>query len=162
MAKQKAVYAGSFDPPTHGHVDIVKRAARIFDEVVVVVAENIKKKCLFTIQERLDMVSDLFSKTQNVKVDSYSGLVVEYCKKHGVQTLIRGIRSITDYEYEASMSRLNRELNAQVDTAFFMAQKEYVHLKSDMVKEIAQFGGDLSHMLPDKVAKKLMQRLRSS
>jgi len=122
-SSKRVLYAGSFDPPTWGHMDIVSRAAHTFEGVVVLVAENTTKKGLFSLDERLSMLRHEFSGLKNVKVDSWGGLLVDYGKKHDIQTFIRGIRTISDYEYEASMSRLNSELNESIDTVFFYGQK---------------------------------------
>lgn len=158
MAKS-VVYAGSFDPPTLGHIDVVRRAAEVFDSVIVLVAENTTKKGLFSVPERLELLRHELQDLKNIQIDTCQGLVVDYCKKRGVRTLIRGIRSTADYEYEASMGRLNSDLYSKVDTVFFISKKEYVHLKSDVVKEIARFGGNLSKMLPAQVEKKLKQKI---
>jgi pantetheine-phosphate adenylyltransferase len=158
---RKAVYAGSFDPPTLGHVDIVTRASTIFDHVTVLVAENTTKKSLFSSKDRLAFMEDMFSKLGNVTIDICSGLVVDYCKEQNIKILVRGLRTISDYEYEASMSRLNSDLNSDVDTVFLLARKDYIHLKSDVVKEIAKFRGDLSKMVPTNVAEVLKKRFHS-
>ncbi len=153
------VYAGSFDPPTLGHIDVVRRASAVFGEVIVLVAENMAKQGLFSVAERVELLQQELRDLKNVQVDTCQGLVVDYCKKKGIRTLIRGIRSVSDYEYEASMGRLNADLYSKIETLFFISRKDYVHLKSEVVKEIARFGGDLSKMLPARVEKKLKQKI---
>ena len=155
-----AIYPGTFDPMTYGHLDIIKRAANIFDHVVVSVLDNKEKTPLFSVEERVNILKEATKDIPNVSVESFSGLLIDYCKERGIYVVIRGLRAVTDFEYELQMSQMNRKLsNHKVDTVFFNTTLKYSYLSSSSVKQIAQFNGDLSAFVPDYVADMLYKRL---
>ena len=150
---KKAVYPGSFDPVTYGHLDIIKRAASIFDELTVSILNNKEKKPLFSVEERVKILEEVTKDLPNVKVDSFSGLLIDYTKKNDIPVAIRGLRAVTDFEYELQIAQTNRALSKeQLDTMFFTTSLEYAYLSSSSVKEIASFGGDIAMCVPDFVA----------
>ncbi len=150
---KRAVYPGSFDPVTLGHIDVIKRAASVFDELIVSVLNNKEKKPLFSVEERVKILKEATKDLPNVKVDSFSGLLIDYANKNDIHTIIRGLRAITDFEYELQIAQTNRVLSKEsVDTMFFTTSLEYAYLSSSGVKEIASFGGDISMCVPDFVA----------
>jgi len=151
-----AVYPGSFDPLTNGHLDVISRAAKLVDHLVVAILQNTQKQPLFTIDERADMLREATSNISNVEVDSFSGLLVDYAAKRSAGAIIRGIRAISDYEIELQMALINRRLRPETETIFLMASEEYSFLSSRMVKEIIMLKGDVSSFVPAGV----MQRLR--
>ena len=154
-----AIYPGTFDPMTYGHLDIIKRAANIFDEVVVSVLNNKEKTPLFSVNERVNILKEATKDIPNVRVESFEGLLTDYCKKIGVNVVVRGLRAVTDFEYELQMSQMNRKLsNHRVETIYFNTTLKYSYLSSSAVKQIAQFHGDLSAFVPDFVAKLLYDR----
>ncbi|MBR6307346.1 MAG: pantetheine-phosphate adenylyltransferase [Lachnospiraceae bacterium] len=154
-----AIYPGTFDPMTYGHLDIIKRAANIFDEVVVSVLNNKEKTPLFSVDERVNILKEATKDIPNVRVESFEGLLTDYCKKIGVNVVVRGLRAVTDFEYELQMSQMNRKLsNHRVETIYFNTTLKYSYLSSSAVKQIAQFHGDLSAFVPDFVAKLLYER----
>ena len=154
----RAVFAGSFDPPTNGHINIIQRAAALFDFVDVVIAVNSEKKYLFSREERQKMIKGLVASLSNVCVNIYSGLVVEYAKQTGAKVLIRGIRGDADFSYEFELSMMNRMLNPAVETLFIPAEQKYLLLKSSTIKELAALGGDISEMVPPEVGKALLAK----
>ena len=154
MKIQRAVYPGSFDPVTFGHLDIIKRASEVFDELIVSVLNNKSKTPLFSVSERVKILEEATKDMPNVKVDSFSGLLIDYCKEKDVHVIVRGLRAITDFEYELQIAQTNRILSGgDVDTVFFNTSLEYSYLSSSSVKEIASFGGDITQCVPDFVAK---------
>lgn len=153
-----AVYPGSFDPITNGHIDLIERAIRIFDKLIVAVAENPGKTPLFTIEERLDMVKRTTEKYENVIVDRISGLTVDYVKQHGASVIIRGLRAISDFEFELQMALMNRRLNDEIETIFLMPSLQYSFVKSSHIKELASLGAPLEGLAPDLVIKKLQEK----
>ena len=156
---KSAIYPGTFDPMTYGHLDIIKRAANIFDEVVVSVLNNKEKTPLFSVSERVNILKEATKDITNVRVESFEGLLTDYCKKIGVNVVVRGLRAVTDFEYELQMSQMNRKLsNHRVETIYFNTTLKYSYLSSSAVKQIAQFHGDLSAFVPDFVAKLLYER----
>lgn len=156
---KSAIYPGTFDPMTFGHLDIIKRAANIFDEVVVSVLNNKEKTPLFSVYERVNILKEATKDIPNVRVESFEGLLTDYCKKIGVNVVVRGLRAVTDFEYELQMSQMNRKLsNHRVETIYFNTTLKYSYLSSSAVKQIAQFHGDLSAFVPDFVAKLLYER----
>ena len=156
---KSAIYPGTFDPMTYGHLDIIKRAANIFDEVVVSVLNNKEKTPLFSVYERVNILKEATRDIPNVRVESFEGLLTDYCKKIGVNVVVRGLRAVTDFEYELQMSQMNRKLsNHRVETIYFNTTLKYSYLSSSAVKQIAQFHGDLTAFVPDFVAKLLYER----
>lgn len=154
----KAVYPGSFDPVTNGHIDIIKRGAQIYEEVIVLVAENISKTPLFSLEERLDMLKESLKDIPNVKIDHFNGLLVDYLKKINVKIIIRGLRAVSDFEYEFQQALTNKKLYPECETIFLVSDLKYTFLSSSMVKEIAKFGGCVKDLVPDYVAKKLYEK----
>ena len=155
-----AVYAGSFDPLTNGHLDILKRAASLFDYVIVGVLINNNKKCLFSPEERVDMINDVIQDLENVRVMHFNGLLVDFCDKVGAKAIIRGLRAVSDYENEVQMFAANYQLNSRVETVFLMSQLKYSYLSSSAVKEIAYYGGDISEMVSPSIAEALKRRIQ--
>lgn len=152
------IYPGSFDPFTHGHLDLVQRAARLFDQVIVAVAENEAKSPLFSRQERLEFVRQSTGDLPNVQAESFSGLLVDYVERRGGQAVIRGLRAVSDFEFEFQLALMNRKLNERVETIFMMPKETYTFLSSRLVKEIARLGGDVSPFVPPDVAKALRRK----
>ena len=164
MAQTKiAIYPGSFDPITNGHVDLVKRTLRVFDQVIVAIARNPDKdNSLFTLEERLEMIREVFKGLgSRVKADSFDGLLVKYAKKKGAKVIVRGLRAVSDFEYEFQMAMMNRELAPDLETLFMMTGQDHFYLSSRLVKEVAGLGGDVSAMVPKAVFKKLGKRFES-
>ncbi|CAB4531196.1 unannotated protein [freshwater metagenome] len=156
----RVVCPGSFDPITFGHLDIIARASSLFDEVVIAVMVNKTKKTLFTVEERMEMAREVSSKYPNVKVDSWSGLLVDYCKANSINTIIKGLRAVTDFDYELQMSQMNLQLQ-HVETLFMSTSPSHSFLSSSLVKEIASYGGDVSSYIPAPVLVRLKARLDS-
>ncbi len=157
--KRKAVYAGSFDPITKGHLDIVKRALGVFDEIVVAVAHNPDKESgLFSAADRVAMIRESLAEEGRVSVDAFSGLLVEYCERVHATAIIRGLRAVSDFEYEFQMAMMNRHLNARVETYFMTASEAYFYTASRLVKEVASLGGDVSALVPPVVHRALVAR----
>lgn len=156
---KSAIYPGSFDPVTYGHLDVIKRAADIFDELTVSVLNNHLKTPLFSAEERVNILQEATKDMPNVKVDSFSGLLIDYAKEKDIHVVIRGLRAITDFEYELQVAQTNRKLsNGNVDTMFLTTSLEYAYLSSSSVKEIACFKGDISMCVPDFVAKLIYEK----
>ena len=155
---RRAVCPGSFDPPTNGHLDIVGRASALFDEVVVAVGINKSKNRMFTVEERLSMLEEIAKPFPNVTVASFSGLLVDYCREHDIRAIVKGLRAVTDFEYELQMAQMNKQLRG-VDTLFMSTNPEWSFVASSLVKEIATFGGDVAHLLPESVHHRLLERI---
>ena len=155
------VCPGSFDPVTNGHMDIVERASNLFDEVTVAVLVNETKRGLFTIEERLDMLREVTAKFDNVKVDFFKGLLVDFCAAHGISAIVKGLRAVTDFDYELQMAQMNSSLT-DVDTLFIPTSPAYSFLASSLVKEVARHGGDVSGLVPDLVLERLSTKLAQS
>ena len=155
---RRVIYPGTFDPVTYGHIDIIKRAIELFDEVVVTVARNPAKTCLFSDDERVEMLSESLKEYQGVTVDSFGGLVVDHAKSIGAIGIIRGLRAISDFEYEFQMALMNRKLAEELTTIFLMPHEKYTYLNSTIVRNLAQFQGDVSDFVPPVVAKKLAEK----
>ena len=152
------VCPGSFDPVTNGHMDIVERASNLFDEVTVAVLVNETKQGLFTIEERLDMLCEVTAKFDNVKVDFFKGLLVDFCAEHDITAIVKGLRAVSDFDYELQMAQMNSSLT-DVDTIFIPTTPEYCFLASSLVKEVAKHGGDVSGLVPDLVFDRLRTKL---
>lgn len=157
---KKAIYPGTFDPVTYGHLDIIKRAANIFDEVIVVIAHSEDKNPLFTPAERMRMVKEAIGDIDNVKVDDWRGLIVDYLNRVDARIIIRGLRMISDFEYEFQMALTNRKLNPQVETIYMMPHESYCYLSSKLIKEAASLGADISKFVPEKIAQVLKEKLK--
>ena len=157
---KRVVCPGSFDPITFGHLDIIERASALFDEVVIAVLVNKTKKTLFTVDERLEMISEVTTQYPNVRVDSWSGLLVDYCERHDVKAIVKGLRAVTDFDYELQMSQINLQLKG-VETLFMSTAPQHSFVSSSLVKEIATFGGDVAPYVPASIIAKLTARLAS-
>jgi pantetheine-phosphate adenylyltransferase len=156
-----AIYPGSFDPLTFGHVDVVERSARLFDRVIVSILTNSQKFPLFTVEERIEIMREiLMPRFPNVEIDVFHGLLVDYAKQKKAQVIVRGIRAVTDYEYEFQMALMNRRLAPEIETVFMMPAENYSYLSSRLVKEIAELGGSVKGLVPEIVEKRLRQRFR--
>ena len=153
-----AVCPGSFDPVTNGHIDVIDRASGLFDEVVVSVLVNKSKKSLFTVQERIDMLAECTAHLPNVRVDSWHGLLVDYATANGIKAIVKGLRAVSDFDYELQMAQMNQRLSG-VDTLFISTNPLYSFLSSSLVKEVATYGGDVSHLIPETVHTRLLDRL---
>ena len=156
---KKAIYPGSFDPITNGHIDIINRAINVFDEVHVVVMKNHLKSGYFSIQERINFIDTIFESNPNVKVEGYEGLIVNYAQKKDIFTMIRGLRAVSDFDYELQMAMTNRQLFEKLDTVFFMTDNKFSYLSSSLIKELAGFGGDVTNFIPNIVIEALKERL---
>ena len=154
-----AIYPGSFDPLTNGHLDLVQRATKLFDHVVVAVARSDSKNPLFTLAERLALVEHAVKKIPNVTAESFDGLLVDYVSKRGGQAVIRGLRAVSDFEFEFQLALMNRKLNERVETIFMMPKETYTFLSSRIIKEVARLGGDISTFVPAHVLEALAQKL---
>ena len=157
-----AIYPGSFDPITNGHIDLVKRTLRVFDHVIVAIATNPDKdRTLFTLRERLDMVNEVFAGLQGrVSADSFQGLLVDYAERKGATVVIRGLRAISDFEYEFQMAMMNHRLKPQLETFFMMTGETEFYTSSRLVKEVVSLGGDVSGLVPDNVLRKLQEKFK--
>ena len=156
---KKAIYPGSFDPVTNGHIDVIKRAAKLFDHLVVGVLVNSAKNPLFSIDERVNMLIEVFKDYDNIEVISFEGLLVDYCHKNNITTIVRGLRAVTDFEYELQIAQTNRVIAPDIDTIFLTTSLEYAYLSSSIVKEIASYGTDISQLVPEIVAENIIKKL---
>lgn len=156
----RAIYPGSFDPVTLGHLDIIKRASKIFDELIVGVLNNNSKSPLFSVEKRVKMLNDVVKDLPNVKVMSFEGLLVDFATKVDAQIIVRGLRAVTDFEYELQMSQTNTVLNENVDTIFFTTSLEYAYLSSSTVREAAYFGADISKFVPESVVQQVYDKFK--
>jgi len=156
---RRVVCPGSFDPVTNGHLDIIGRCSRLYDEVVVAVLINIEKKGLFTVEERMEMLQGVTKEYGNVRVDKFHGLLVDFCRQQGIPAIVKGLRAISDFDYELQMAQLNYRM-AGVETLFMSTNPEYSFLSSSRIKEITRYGGDVSGLVPDLVHRRLIERLR--
>ena len=155
-----AVYPGTFDPITNGHVYILKRSLKIFDRLVVALAENVRKTPLFSIAERREMIAEVVDHDPRIEVDAFSGLLVDYVRQRGATTVIRGLRALADFEYEFQAAHMNRHLAPEVETIFLMTSEESFYVSSSLVKEVALMGGDVSRMVPPAVAAGLSKKFQ--
>ncbi len=157
---RRAVCPGSFDPITNGHLDVIERASSLFDEIVVVVGINQSKNRLFEPDERVEMIREATSYLPNVSVDTFKGLLVDFCVAHDIKAIVKGLRAVSDFDYELQMGQMNHSL-AKVDTLFMPADPHYSFLSSSLVKEVATYGGDVSKLVPEAVLRRLKERVRS-
>ncbi len=155
---KRAIYPGTFDPFTNGHLDIVQRATALFDKIIVTIAKNSSKDPLFTTEERIDMIRESTAYLQSVQVDSFEGLLVNYAKQKNASVVIRGLRMISDFEYEFQMALMNRKIADDIETVFLMPDERYTYLSSSIVREIAQLGGDCSPFVPLHIEKRLKEK----
>ena len=159
--KKIAVYPGSFDPITNGHVDIIKRGLGVFDELIVLIAHNPNKKTLFSVEERVEMIQEVIRDYKNVRVDSFDGLLVEYVKVAGANVILRGLRALSDFEYEFQLALINRRLNRDVETIFLMTGYKWFYTSSTIINEAASLGGSVKGLVPEIVNQKLVEKYSS-
>ena len=160
MKRKIAIVPGSFDPITYGHIDIIKRSAQLFDEVIVAILVNPDKKYLFTLEEREEMINESIKDFKNVKVDSLSGLLVNYAKKVNSTVIVRGLRAVSDFEYEMQLTFMNKALDDNIETFYMMANKQYSFISSSIVKGVSGFGADLSKFVPKHVEERLEKKVK--
>ncbi len=154
-----AIYPGSFDPLTNGHVSIIKGGLVVVDRLIIAVLSNPKKSSMFTVDERLDMIRETVGDEPRIEVDSFEGLLVDYCRKKNAQVVLRGLRAVADFEYELQMANMNRHLYEDMETVFLMANDAYFYVSSNIVKEAASLGGDVSALVPPSVSRRLKEKL---
>jgi len=159
MKTSIAIYPGSFDPVTNGHLDLIERGEKMFDLVIVAVLRNTEKQPLFTVPERVEMLREVTNRWSGVEVDVFDGLLVDYARKRGAGVILRGIRAVSDYEYELQMALMNRELHPQIETIFMLPAVEYTYVSSRLVKEVFRLGGDVARLVPPAVLESLKARL---
>ncbi|MDR2861795.1 MAG: pantetheine-phosphate adenylyltransferase [Syntrophobacterales bacterium] len=155
-----AVYPGSFDPITNGHVDLIKRGLKIFDRLIVLVAYNPSKDSRFTVEERVEMIQEVIKNMEGVSVDSYYGLLVDYVRDHGASVLLRGLRALSDFEYEFQMALINRKLNREIETVFLMTGYRWFFTSSKIINEAASFGGNVKGLVPELVYQNLLKKYK--
>jgi len=159
LKKVIAIYPGSFDPPTNGHLDLIARGSKIFDELVVAILRNAEKTPLFSLGERRRMLEELTDDFKNVRVDVFDGLTVDYAARVNASAVLRGIRALSDYEYELQMALMNRKLQPDLETVFMMPAEQYSYLSSRLVREVGRLGGDISGLVPELVKQRLREKL---
>jgi pantetheine-phosphate adenylyltransferase len=162
MSRRIAICPGSFDPLTLGHVDIIKRGSALFDEVIVAVLKNVDKEPLFSLDERIEMIGEAFADTDNVVADAFSGLLVDYAKSRNASTILRGIRAVSDFEYEFQMALMNRYLAPGIETVFMMPAEEYSYVSSRLVKEVATLSGSVTGLVPPHVEERLYEKVNAT
>ncbi|MBU2489902.1 MAG: pantetheine-phosphate adenylyltransferase [Proteobacteria bacterium] len=156
---RRAIYPGSFDPVTNGHLDILERGLKLFDEVIVAILVNPNKKCVFTVEERIDMLESCLVDYPNARVDTFGGLLVDYAAKMDAQAILRGMRAVSDFEYEFQLALMNRRLNRDIQSVFLMTGLRWIFTSSSIIKEAASFGGNIEGMVPDLVRERLSKKL---
>ncbi|MCD6123313.1 MAG: pantetheine-phosphate adenylyltransferase [Spirochaetales bacterium] len=156
----KVIYPGSFDPPTNGHLDIMRRASLLFDRIEIVIAVNPRKKYFFSAEERLAMIKEMVNDLSNINVVTWNGLVVDYAEKSGARVILRGVRALSDFDYEFELSMMNRALNSKIETIFLPTDQKYFVLRSSAILELAMFHGDISGMVPPVVEKALIRKCK--
>lgn len=159
MKKVTAIYPGSFDPPTNGHLDLIHRGSRIFDQLIVAILRNPEKTPLFSVADRKRMLEELTANIKNVSVETFDGLTVEFAAKVNAGAMLRGIRALSDYEYELQIAMMNRKLSPELETVFMMPAEQYSYLSSRLVREAARLGGDVSTLVPELVERRLKEKL---
>ena len=159
MSERVALYPGSFDPLTNGHLDILSRARRLADRVIVAILENDSKTPIFTVAERIEMIREIVGGDPSTPVRSFSGLLVDFARESGATLLVRGLRAVSDYEYELQMALMNRRLTPSIETVFLMAKEEYSYVSSRLVKEVARLGGDVTGLVPESIRRRLVERV---
>jgi pantetheine-phosphate adenylyltransferase len=157
-----AVYPGSFDPLTNGHVDIILRGARLFDRIVVAILVNAEKSPLFSMEERVDITREVFKAQANVEVDTFDGLLVDYVARRGAQVIVRGLRAVSDFEFEFQMALMNRRLNSRIETVFMMPAEQYTYISSRLIKEVFTLGGRVHGLVPELVETRLQHKVRGA
>jgi pantetheine-phosphate adenylyltransferase len=158
--KIRAVYPGTFDPVTNGHIDLIRRSSRLFDHVVIAILENSEKTPLFTVEERAEMLEEVVKAQNNVSIVSFGGLLVDFVQRLGATVIVRGIRAVSDYEYELQMALMNRRLSSEVETVFMMPAEAYSYLSSRLVKEISRLGGSVRGLVPRQVERRLAAKYK--
>ncbi|MEE2975431.1 MAG: pantetheine-phosphate adenylyltransferase [Thermodesulfobacteriota bacterium] len=158
--KKSVIYPGSFDPFTYGHMNIIERASGLFDEVIIAVAVNSSKNSILTINQRVETIKKVFNRSKKIKVDKFEGLLVHYAKKKKVNTILRGMRTVQDFEYELQMATSNNKLDSKVETIFMVADAKYSHISSSLIKDIIKLGGDASAFVPKIVERELKKELK--
>ena len=159
--QRTAIYPGSFDPVTNGHVDIVERGLKIFDKIIVAILRNPTKEALFTVEERKEMIETSLNRNSNVEIDVFDGLLVDYAKKRNAVAILRGMRAVSDFEYEFQLALMNRKLNREIQTVFLMTGLRWIFISSSIIKEAASFGGNINGMVPPIVSRKLKEKFGS-
>lgn len=154
-----AVYPGSFDPVTNGHLDIIKRASKLFDKLIVAVLNNSSKNSLFTFEERVELLKEVVKDIDNVEVDCFTGLLIDYCNNKKVNAIIRGLRAVSDFEYELQMAQMNRQLNRDIETVILTTSTKYSFISSSLIKEVGKHKGDISQFVPNNVSKQVYKKL---
>ena len=154
------IYPGSFDPITNGHLDIIERASKIFDKLIVSVVENPSKQPVFTLKERVELIKECVKVYENIEVDSFTGLLTDYVKEKGASTIVKGLRIVADFEYEFQMALLNKSISPEIETIFMMTNSKYSYISSTMIKEIARLGANLDEFVPKIIKEKLLYKLR--
>lgn len=162
MGERIAIYPGSFDPVTSGHLDIIKRSSKLFDKIIVVVMTNHRKQGLYTfsVDERVDLIKRCTADLSNVSVDSYMGLLADYAKKMNAVAIVKGLRAVSDFENEFQQALINKKLNDEVETVFMAADSEHMFLSSSMIKQVCQLGGDISQFIPGEISKDIIEKLK--
>ncbi len=159
--RKAVVYPGTFDPITNGHLDLIERGLSVFDKVLIAVAENPKKQPLFPLKERVELVKQAVGNLDKVEVWPFSGLLTDFCDQRGVQVILRGLRAVSDFEFELQMSQMNRTINEKVETVFMMPSEEYNFISSRIIKEVSELGGDVKNLVPPQVADALKEKFKS-
>lgn len=157
---KRVVYPGSFDPITNGHLDIIKRASKIYDEVIVGILVNVDKKGLFDIEERVALIERVVKEYKNVKVESFEGLLIDFMKKKDAKVILKGLRAVSDFEYEFQMALMNNKLDSSIETVFMMTNAQYSYLSSSSVKQVAKFGGCIKELVPDEIIPDIISKIK--
>lgn len=156
-----AIYPGSFDPLTYGHVSLIERGLRVFDKLIVGIAINVRKSPLFSLEERVQLLEECFAEEERLEIDAFEGLLVDYAQQRGCQVILRGLRAVSDFEYELQMANMNRKLDDTIETMFMMTEESHFYVSSGMVKEVARFGGSVTDQVPDHVEAALREKFSS-